>query len=83
MQAYTDYPIADGTQIVREVTVLTWDRNKYCLVEFGNIRYEIKVGYLYTDNLLTVSAFDLISKLPRCVGHRFNWSTEHSDNTRI
>jgi len=76
MKAYTDYPfielgdIAGKVAPVREVEVLTYDRDKYALVLFDNVYQSIKAGYLYkTNNVSTirsrkapnVNRFDLYS----------------------
>jgi len=51
---YTDYPFTElGDEPykeapIREVTLLSFDGNKYCGVEFNNvIRLEVKASYLY------------------------------------
>ena len=55
MQAYTDYPITELGDApgqlaeVRPVEVLSYDGNKYCYVEVGGIRKNIKRGYLYAE----------------------------------
>lgn len=53
--AYTDYPIEDGTfeAGVKEVQVLSYDRNKYCTVLRNGFETEIKAGYIYLDKGLT------------------------------
>ena len=53
MKAYTDYPficIGDKPNKkapIREVEVLSYDGDKYCLVKFGRVYESIKSGYLY------------------------------------
>ena len=57
IKAYTDAPIEGldrgGEKApIREVKVLSYDRNKYCVIEFLDernriIRTEIKSGYIY------------------------------------
>jgi len=53
MKAYTDYPIKNlgdkSGEIapIREVEVLSYDMNKYCLVLVGGVKQEIKAGYIY------------------------------------
>jgi len=51
---YTDYPFTElGDEPykeapIRQVTLLSFDGNKYCGVKFNNvIRLEVKAGYLY------------------------------------
>lgn len=50
-KAYTDYPIEDGTYDagVKEVEVLSYDRDKYCTVLRNGFEDEVKLGYLFTD----------------------------------
>lgn len=56
MELYTDYPLKeDGdTQKIVKVTLLSYDRNKYCEVkaEDGEV-YSVKSGYLFQDQALT------------------------------
>lgn len=49
--AYTDYPIEDGTseEGMKEVQVLSYDRNKYCTVLRNGFETEVKAGYIYLD----------------------------------
>lgn len=50
IRAYTDYPLyGDKSQAVKEVQVLTYDRNKYALVLHKNTEEVIKAGYLFKD----------------------------------
>lgn len=53
MRAFTDYPIlqlgdryAEPAQ-TREVEVLGYDKDKYCLVRVSHLNVEIKRGYLH------------------------------------
>lgn len=54
INAYTDYPFEElGDKLyeeapVREIKVLSFDGNKYCRILLGNIKTEIKAGYIYT-----------------------------------
>lgn len=48
MKVYTDYTINGSTGII-QVEALSYDRNKYVTVRYGNIIDEIKSGYLYLD----------------------------------
>lgn len=56
MQAFTDYPfraLGDKEFIpapIREVTILSYDGDKYCRVAVGNIERSIKAGYLYKES---------------------------------
>lgn len=52
MKFYTDYPI-NGTDGVKEVEVLAYDRNKYVTVRFQGKTTAIKAGYLRQDEALT------------------------------
>ena len=53
MEAFTDYPfielgdIAGKEAPVRECTVISYDGDKYCRVDFGIFQSEIKSGYIY------------------------------------
>lgn len=52
--AYTDYPFEElGDEPykkapVREIKVLSFDGNKYCRILVGDMKTEIKAGYIYT-----------------------------------
>ena len=54
MKAWTDYPFenfgdVDGKQApIREITVLSYDQDKYCRILVGNSEEEIKAGYICT-----------------------------------
>lgn len=53
MQAWTDYPISQlgdephAEAPVRECTILSYDRDKYCRVLIQGVTTSIKRGYLY------------------------------------
>jgi len=47
MIAYTDYPLR-GVQAVKQVELLGWDGNKYCLIRYMGREYNLKLGYIYT-----------------------------------
>lgn len=53
MKAFTDYPISElgdppnKEAPIREVEVISYDSDKYCLIEIQGIIKEIKWGYLY------------------------------------
>ena len=53
MKAWTDYPFMNlgdksGEEApVREITVLSYDEDKYCRVQVGDFEEEIKAGYIY------------------------------------
>ena len=53
MKAYTDYSITELGDTegrlapIREVTVFSYDGNKYCSVEVEGVRKQIKAGYIY------------------------------------
>ena len=53
VKAYTDLPFTELGDIeseiapIREVTPLSYDGNKYCLVEFEGTILHMKAGYLY------------------------------------
>jgi hypothetical protein len=55
MKAYTDYPIIelnnsnDKQDLTKEVEILSYDGNKYCLIKINSLIKEIKPGYLYKD----------------------------------
>lgn len=50
-KAYTDYPIEDGTYDagVKEVEVVSYDRDKYCTVLRNGFEDEVKLCYLFMD----------------------------------
>lgn len=48
MIAYTDYPIK-GEPNIKQVELLGWDNNKYCLVRYRGQEYNLKLGYVYTE----------------------------------
>lgn len=53
MKAWTDYPIEQlGDEPykkapIREIEVLSYDRNKYCYIKVGGVIDNIKAGYIY------------------------------------
>ncbi len=53
MKAWTDYPftcLGDEPYKkapIREIEVLTYDRDKYCWVRVSGVLEEIKAGYIY------------------------------------
>lgn len=53
ISAWTDYPIsalgdvAGAVAPIRECTVLSYDGNKYCQIQIGEIEDEVKACYLY------------------------------------
>lgn len=70
MFAYTDYPLVENqAKGPVAVTVLAYDRNLYCTVQYAGHTYEVKSGYIYRDEAGTKSLrlIDLYS-LPRDVG---------------
>ena len=53
MQAWTDYPFTrlgdapNAVAQVREITVMSYDGDKYCRIKVGTLLEEIKAGYIY------------------------------------
>jgi len=53
MQAWTDYPFErlgdepNTVAQVREITVMSYDGDKYCRIRVGRFSEEIKAGYIY------------------------------------
>lgn len=51
MKLLTDYPLFveeyDKAGPFRLVTVLDYDADKYCVIEFDGEQYDVKRGYLY------------------------------------
>lgn len=47
----TDYPLFESeygkAAPFRLVSVLDYDGNKYCVIEFNGVEYSVKAGYLY------------------------------------
>ncbi len=74
MKAFTDYPIVELCDApglvapIREVRILSYDGNKYCVVLVEGITTEIKSGYLYWEFGRTGETrcfmHDDLSKLP-------------------
>lgn len=68
MKLYTDYPITELGDIprheapIRECMVISYDENKYCIIEVDGIQLEIKRCYIYTKN-------GRCGDVP-CIGHR-------------
>ncbi len=70
MKAFTDYPfeklgdIAGKKAPVRECEVISYDGNKYCLIEVSGIKAIIKSGYIYSihpdEEIVTIN----LKKLP-------------------
>lgn len=49
MRAWTDYPFfSEKPAPIREVHVLGWDRDKYCLIKVEDRMKLVKRAYLYT-----------------------------------
>ena len=67
MKAYTDYPFSQLGDIpyeeapIRECTVLSYDSNKYCIIQIGHTKLSVKAGYLYKEpgRLLQVPTIDV------------------------
>ena len=55
MKAYTDYPLLDPAtdNEVKEIDVLSYDRNKYVVVRYNDEEHEVKRGYIWKDSKLT------------------------------
>lgn len=71
MKAFTDYPFSQLGDIpyenapIRECTVISYDGDKYCIIQIGHKKLSVKAGYLYTEpgRLLEVPTID-VSLLP-------------------
>jgi len=52
MIAWTDYPLypeeANKEAPIREVVVISYDGDKYAVIQFESEKIQIKAGYLYT-----------------------------------
>ena len=50
MKFYTDYPIGEFSQELREIKIISYDRNKYCtvkcIIDGNEIIDDIKSGYI-------------------------------------
>lgn len=77
MKAYTDYPINQlGDEPykeapIREIEVLSYDRNKYCYIKVCGIVDSIKAGYIYKElgrcgHVASVS-LESLKKLPSSI----------------
>ena len=66
---YTDYPmIGNESRQEIEVALLTYDRNKYVTVKFGDYEDSVKSGYIYkyvSGKKKSLSKKDILS-LPAC-----------------
>lgn len=55
MKAYTDYPFTFLGDVeyqkapMREINVLSYDGDKYCVITVAGIDTEIKLGYVYRN----------------------------------
>lgn len=51
MKAYTNYPLYPTehgrSAKTRLVTIINYDGNKYCRIQFDDVEYEVKKGYLW------------------------------------
>lgn len=73
MKCIIDYPLAQNNEVSREVTVLAYDRDKYCSISYqenDTIHYSsIKLGYLFTigknNKLVNINVKKLLA-LPFC-----------------
>jgi hypothetical protein len=81
MKAYTDYPIIElnnsnhKQNLTKEVEIISYDGNKYCLIKINNFIKEIKAGHLYQDIKLTKNISDFkLKQLP-------NYSDYYINNT--
>jgi hypothetical protein len=63
VKAFTDYPLFDHEKgkaaTLRPVRVVSFDNNKYCVIEFDGVLYSLKCGYVYRNRRMV----------------RFRWST--------
>lgn len=55
IKCYTNYPMTadETTYFVKEVILLSYDRDKYAEIEYNGEIHSIKGGYLYKDKELT------------------------------
>lgn len=87
IKAYTDYPIIklnnsnNKQNLTKEVEVLCYDGNKYCLIKINSIIKEVKAGYLYKDIKLTknISYFKL-KQLPNYQDYYLNKTYPSASN---
>lgn len=50
-----DIPLNDR---LKAVTVISYDRNKYCYIIYKNEIYNVKSGYLYIPDLIKIPYYD-------------------------
>lgn len=68
IKVWTDYPLTHtDDHVMKEVTLLSFDENKYCQVEYLGEVYEVKAGYLYktsdTFNMCGLSYYSVTKLL--------------------
>ena len=74
MKLYTDYPILElgdesGKEApVRECKPISYDGNKYCVVEVGGVLTSFKSGYIYTKPTRNCKDVLPLSQLKKHVG---------------
>ena len=84
MKAYTDYPIielgdAPGVEApIREVEVVSFDRNKYCYIVVDGVETSVKLGYLYRKPGRCGEVRTIDVRRLKDVGGRFIWKLEPS-----
>ena len=74
IKAYTDHPIKELGDIpnalapIREIDVISYDGNKYCVISVNSITIEIKSGYIYSKagriGIVPYIGDDKIAELP-------------------
>jgi hypothetical protein len=77
MNGWTDYPLCESSVVsgpvldkpgrkapIREVELLGWDGNKYCLVKFEEGYYNFKLAYVHTEPGCRASFWDERHNIP-------------------
>jgi hypothetical protein len=65
MKYFTDYPLPPlYNNTIKEIQVLSYDGNKYCVIKFANQKMEIKSGYII-DKYKNQITKEKLSSLPQ------------------
>jgi hypothetical protein len=84
IKCYTNYPFYDDdvTYDVKEVILLSYDRNKYAEVEYNGEIHSIKGGYLYKDKELSKRLKRWKFKVPTEHGEKIPTRKEYAAETK-
>ena len=84
IKCYTNYPFYDDdvTYDVKEVILLSYDRNKYAAVEYNGEVHSIKCGYLYKDKELSKRLKRWKFKVPTEHGEKIPTRKEYAEESK-